>query len=149
MIERKIIIMTKMYCCQWFFFHYLCHLLCGSEISCHSKIFQLSHSRTKPTKWHLHPAKTQIRLGWFHPVWSVFKVRMKKCWVLSYPLRAQRGLWSDWVGAQVFCWFCPALAQLCVGSTCSKGHYCFVFCKSPQVILVARLRICEAISSFL
>ena len=26
----------------------------------------------------------------------VFAVRMKKAWVLSYPLSAQRRLWSDW-----------------------------------------------------
>ena len=31
------------------------------------------------------PAKTQISLG-IHPVWSVFTVRMKKAWILSYPL---------------------------------------------------------------
>ena len=30
----------------------------------------------------------------------VFAVRMKKAWVLSYPLSAQRRLWSDWVDAQ-------------------------------------------------
>ena len=30
----------------------------------------------------------------------VFAVRMKKPWVLSYPLSAQRRLWSDWVDAQ-------------------------------------------------
>ena len=30
----------------------------------------------------------------------VFAVRMKKAWVLSYPLSAQRGLWSDWADAQ-------------------------------------------------
>ena len=30
----------------------------------------------------------------------VFAVRMKKTWVLSYPLRAQRRLWSDWADAQ-------------------------------------------------
>ena len=29
-----------------------------------------------------------------------FAVRMKKAWVLSYPLSAQRRLWSDWVDAQ-------------------------------------------------
>ena len=29
-----------------------------------------------------------------------FAVRMKKAWVLSYPLSAQRRLWSDWVYAQ-------------------------------------------------
>ena len=45
----------------------------------------------------------------------VFAVRMKKAWVLSYPLNAQRRLWSDWadaqadlssLGTQSFCWFC-------------------------------------------
>ena len=30
----------------------------------------------------------------------VFAVRMKKAWVLSYPLNAQRRLWSDWADAQ-------------------------------------------------
>ena len=29
----------------------------------------------------------------------VFAVRMKKPWVLSYPLSAQRRLWSDWADA--------------------------------------------------
>ena len=61
---------------------------------------------TKPTKWHMHPAKTQISLG-IHPVWWVFAVRMKKAWALSYPLSAQRRLWSDWADAQAdlsLCW---------------------------------------------
>ena len=31
---------------------------------------------------------------------KVFAVRMKKPWVLSYPLSAQRRLWSDWADAQ-------------------------------------------------
>ena len=31
----------------------------------------------------------------------VFAVRMKKAWVLSYPLSAQRRLWSDWANAQI------------------------------------------------
>ena len=30
----------------------------------------------------------------------VFAVRMKKAWVLSYPMSAQRRLWSDWTDAQ-------------------------------------------------
>ena len=37
----------------------------------------------------------------------VFAVRMKKAWVLSYPLSAQRRLLSDWVDAQAdlsLCW---------------------------------------------
>ena len=31
----------------------------------------------------------------------VFAVRINKAWVLSYPLRAQWSLWSDWADAQV------------------------------------------------
>ena len=88
---------------------------------------------TKPAKWPLRPAKTQIRLG-IRPVWSesslcarrdigslatywahseesdqtghppslirVFAVRTKRHWVLSYPLSAQRIVWSDWTDAQ-------------------------------------------------
>ena len=52
----------------------------------------------------------------------VFAVRMKKAWVLSYPLSAQRRLWSDWADAQAdlslrwahksLCWFCHVAAQL-------------------------------------
>ena len=30
----------------------------------------------------------------------VFAVRMKKAWVLNYPLSTQRRLWSDWADAQ-------------------------------------------------
>ena len=47
----------------------------------------------------VHPVKTQISLG-IRPVWSVFAVRKKKAWVLSYPLSAQRRLWWDWADAQ-------------------------------------------------
>ena len=51
----------------------------------------------------------------------VFAVRMKKAWVLSYPLSAQRRLGSDWAdAAHSFCWFChvvplmfPVLYRLC------------------------------------
>ena len=46
---------------------------------------------------------TQWRLGsaWASPsLIRVFAVRMKKAWVLSYPLRAQRRHWSDWANAQ-------------------------------------------------
>ena len=48
-------------------------------------------------------AKTQISLG----ICPVFAVRMKKPWVLSYPLSTQRRLWSDWTDAQAdqsLCW---------------------------------------------
>ena len=42
-----------------------------------------------------------------HPVWSVFPVHMKKAWILSYPLSAQRRLrcpvWS-WSLILTLCW---------------------------------------------
>ena len=42
----------------------------------------MSRLMTKPTKWHVRPAKSQINLG-IRPVWSVFTVHMKQAWVLS------------------------------------------------------------------
>ena len=51
----------------------------------------------------------------------VFAVRLKKVWVLSYPLSAERRLWSDWADAQAdlslrwahmpLCWFCHEVAH--------------------------------------
>ena len=83
---------------------------------CNNLKTSLSHLMTKPTKWHVCPANTQISLG-ICLVWSesfftrtvkthppslirVFAVRVKKACVLSYPLSAQRRLWSDWTDAQ-------------------------------------------------
>ena len=81
----------------------------------------LSRLMTKPTQWHVYPANTQISLG-IRPIWSVFSVRMKKAWVLSYPPSAQRRLWSVWADAQAdlslrwahmpFSWFCHQVAHL-------------------------------------
>ena len=65
--------------------------------SSYTCIFEPWHDKTN--KMAVRLAKTQIRLG-IRPVWSVFTVRMKKFWVLSYPLNAQRRLWSDWADAQ-------------------------------------------------
>ena len=81
----------------------------------------LSLGMTKPTKTAERPANIQISLG-ICLFWSVFAVRIKKPWILSYPLRAQRRLWSDWNDAQAdislrlahmqFCLFCHAAALL-------------------------------------
>ena len=47
------------------------------------------------------PSKDADQHPDIHPVWSrIFAVRMKKAWVLNYPLSAQWRLWSDWVDAQ-------------------------------------------------
>ena len=61
---------------------------------------------TKPPKWHVCPAKTD-QPGHPPSLIRVFAIRMKKAWVLSYPLSAQRRLWSDWADPQAdlsFCW---------------------------------------------
>ena len=70
----------------------------------------------------------------------VFAVRMKKAWVLSYPLSAQRRLWSDWADAQAdlslrwaqmpFCWFCHEAAHLLYGKQCRT----WPDCSSPSCI---------------
>ena len=74
-----------------------------------------NRSMSKTTIWPVRPAQTKISLG-ICPVLSEFTVRMKKPWVLSYPLSAQRRLWSDWrmicVFTGLFCWFCLAVAQI-------------------------------------
>ena len=49
-------------------------------------LFEPPHDKTN--KMTVRPAKTQISLG-IRPVRSVFAVRMKKAWVLSYPLSAE------------------------------------------------------------
>ena len=55
---------------------------------------QMSRIVTKPTKWHVRPAKTQISLI------RAFAVHLRKAMILSYPLSALRRLWSDWTDAQ-------------------------------------------------
>ena len=73
-----------------------------AQISLHIRLTRLCKNEPrhdKTNKMSVRPAKTQISLG-IRPVWSVFAVRMKKPWALSYPLSAQRRLWSDWANAQ-------------------------------------------------
>ena len=76
---------------------------------------------TKPTKWVC--SQRRLRSAWASAgsLIRVFAVRMKKPWVLSYPLSAQRRLirlsgcpgWSESsLGAQPHCWFCHVAAQL-------------------------------------
>ena len=76
--------------------------------SAHDKTYKMAFAPSEDSDQHGHPPSL-IR---------VFAVRMKKAWVLSYLLSAQR--WSDWadaradlspLGAHPFCWFCHALAR--------------------------------------
>ena len=63
-------------------------------------------SKTSFEPWHDKTNKvTALSEDWDQPghlpsLIRVFAVRMKKAWVLSYPLSAQRRLWSDWADAQ-------------------------------------------------
>ena len=76
---------------------------------------------TKPTKWRA-PSEDSDQPGHLPSLIRVFAVRMKKAWVLSYPLSAQWRHWSVWEDAQAdlslgwahmpFCWFCHEVAQL-------------------------------------
>ena len=92
----------------------------------------MSRLVTKPTKWHVRPAKTQISLG-IRPVRSesslsawrklgsltnipnskfihfsgyTITYNYMRCntisYTSSYPLNAQRRLWSDWADAQIY-----------------------------------------------
>ena len=64
----------------------------------HSITTKLNRDMTKPTKWAC--AQRWLKSAWASAKSWVFAVRMKKSWVLSYPLSAQRRLWSDWANAQ-------------------------------------------------
>ena len=63
------------------------------------QIIEMSCLMTKPTK-ECAPSADSDQPGHQPCLIRVFAVRMKKPWILSYPLSAQWGLWSDWVNAQ-------------------------------------------------
>ena len=66
-------------------------------------------------------AQQRLRSGWASSLIRVFVVRLKKARILSYPLSAQRRLWSDLADAQAdlsfrwahmpLCWFCHEAAH--------------------------------------
>ena len=99
-------------------------------------IGDMSRSMKKPTKWHVHPVKAQIRLG-IRPVWSESSLfAWRKLGSLATHLSTQRRLWSDWANAQAdlslrwahksFCWFRHDAAQL----------WCFLWINQMHMILL-------------
>ena len=75
----------------------------GSLVSNHTHIYE------KMTRWAASwqnqqmacaPSKDSDQPGHPPSLIRVFAVRMKKAWILSYPLNAQWRLWSDWADAQ-------------------------------------------------
>ena len=86
---------------------------------------------TKPTKWHVHPAKTQISLG-IRPVWSESslstwrKLRsLATHWMHSedsdQTWEIHRLIWVCWAHMP-FCWFCWEVAQICIRHPFNLQH---------------------------
>ena len=100
----------------------------------------MSHLMTKPTKWHVHPAKTQISLC-IHPVWSESSLsawRKLESFASDWADREDsdqsrwmpRLIWVFMLGAQSFCWFCHEAAQI---PTLSVS-----LCESHQPLLIGQ-----------
>ena len=78
--------------------------------------------RDKTNKMVCAPSEDSDQPGHPHSLIRVFAVRLKTAWVLSYPLSAQRRLWSDWAYALAdlslrwahmpFCWVCHDAAHM-------------------------------------
>ena len=85
----------------------------------------LSCDMTKPTMWLC--TQRRLRSAWASTsLIRVFAIRMKKAWVLSYPLSAQRRLWSDWADAQAdlsLCWGHSHLVGFVMSWLIFCGHY--------------------------
>ena len=103
---------------------------------------------TKPTKWHVSPAKTQISLG--VSAWTSaqsdqsLRCPHKETLGLSYPLSAQRRLWSAWASAQAdlslrwahmpFCRFCHTPAHFISSPELSQDELLWsLFVRRPSV----------------
>ena len=91
----------------------LAFFLCGNVVSEIVDAYDMSRHMTKPTKWHLRPAKTQISLG-IRPDWiRVFTVRSigsAQCffmWTAKTLIRLG-GCWAH----MPFRWFCHEAAHV-------------------------------------
>ena len=78
----------------------------GKELSKQCLVLVASFSFTsepphdKTNKMACAPSENSDQPGHPPSLIRVFGVRMKKAWVLSYSLSAQRRIWSDWADAQ-------------------------------------------------
>ena len=84
---------------------------------------------TKSTKWHVRPAKTQIRLGTAQSDQSLRCRHEKKVRVLSYPLSAredsdQTGRRLIWViaGRTIILLFCHEAAQIMIDNSVAYDY---------------------------
>ena len=90
-------------------------------------IFEPPHDKTN--KMACAPSKDSNQPGHPPSLIRILTVRMKKAWVLSYPLSAQWRLWSDWADAQAdlslrwvqsFCWFSHEVAHFLSNFPCQN-----------------------------
>ena len=97
-------------------------------------VTHLSRNTTKPTKWRVRPAKTQISLG-IRPVWSVSSLSawrklgsLATHWAHSEdPDQTRRMHRLIWVFAGCichFCWFCHVAAHLSKNALERYQQYC-------------------------
>ena len=94
------------------------------------QILDLSCLMTKPNKMACAPSEDSDQPGHPPSLIRVFAICMKKAWILSYPLRAQRRLirlggcpgWSESsLGAQPFCWFYHEVAHFRIFTVISSS----------------------------
>ena len=98
----------------------------------------MSHLMTKPTKWFVRPAKTQISLA-IRPVWSVFTFCMKKAWILSYPFEVSC-MDSSWKNSwHMFFFFLSELSPFLelrrFEKIRMKSGACHILCTVPATVL--------------
>ena len=72
------------------------HLICFSELW--DIMIWATTWQNEQSEWA--PSKDSDQPGHPPSLIRIFTIRMKKAWVLSYPLSVQRRLWSDWADAQ-------------------------------------------------
>ena len=99
------------------------------------KFTYLSRHMTKPTSDHV-PREDSDQPGHPPSLIRVFAVRLKKAWVLSYPLSTQQRLWSDWVHSHfvgfVMLWLICLLQTVFCCTEPQMGYICF--CSMPSFI---------------
>ena len=125
---------------------------CYVSTKCYQKIEK--HQLRSSAIWVIiYPCKTKWATAWqnqqidlcaqrtLRSAWAcaVFAGCLKKAWVLSYPMSAQRRLWLDCTDAPAdlcvrwahmsFRWFCHALAQIFLPQSVRESEYRKVCCK--------------------
>ena len=106
--------------------------------------------RDKTHKMACAPSEDSDQPGHPPSLIRVFAVHMKKAWILSYPLSAQRRLWSDWADAQAdlslcwahmsVCWFCHEAAHISsYFCDCFVWWWCYMYLWVTDIILLINM----------